>query len=39
MKALVEKEEYASGTFKRFEILERHVEDYLVSKYNQRILM
>ncbi|MDN5287706.1 MAG: Site-specific recombinase [Mucilaginibacter sp.] len=36
MKALVEKDEYASGTLKRFEVLERHVEDYLVSKYGNK---
>lgn len=36
MKALVEKEEYAPGTLKRFEVLERHVEDYLVSKYSKK---
>jgi hypothetical protein len=33
MKALVEKEEYAPGTLKRFEVLERHVKDYLAEKY------
>jgi len=35
MKALVEKEEYAPGTLRRFEVLERHVEDYIASKYNR----
>ncbi|MBB6235851.1 nitrate reductase cytochrome c-type subunit [Pedobacter sp. AK013] len=36
MKALVEKEEYAPGTLKRFEVLKRHVEDYLASKYSKK---
>jgi integrase len=36
MKTLVEKDEYASGTLKRFEVLERHVEDYLASKYSRK---
>lgn len=36
MKALVEKDEYAPGTLKRFEVLERHVEDYLVSIYSKK---
>jgi integrase len=35
MNALVEKGEYAPGTLKRFEVLERHIEDYLVSKYSK----
>ncbi|QNK64117.1 site-specific integrase [Pedobacter sp. PAMC26386] len=36
MKVLVEKDEYASGTLKRFEVLERHVKDYLAEKYNKK---
>lgn len=36
MKALVEKEEYAPGTLKRFQVLERHIEDYLISKYSKK---
>ncbi|MFF5382925.1 site-specific integrase [Pedobacter suwonensis] len=35
MKALVEKEEYAPGTLRRFEVLERHVEDFIAAKYNK----
>ena len=35
MEALVEKDEYASGTLKRFEVLERHVKDYLSIKYQK----
>ncbi|MCX2585928.1 site-specific integrase [Pedobacter sp. MR22-3] len=35
MKALVEKEEYAPGTLRRFEVLERHVEEFIVAKYNR----
>jgi integrase len=35
MKALVEKDEYAPGTLRRFEVLERHVEDYIAVKYNK----
>ncbi|MBB5620977.1 integrase [Pedobacter cryoconitis] len=36
MEALVEKDEYASGTLKRFQVLERHVKDYLVEKYSKK---
>lgn len=36
MEALVEKDEYASGTLKRFEVLERHVKDYLAEKYSRK---
>lgn len=35
MKALVEKEEYAPGTLRRFEVLERHVADYVTAKYGR----
>ncbi|MBB5639091.1 integrase [Pedobacter cryoconitis] len=35
MEELVEKEDYAEGTLKRFEILERHVKDYLLFKYQK----
>ena len=35
MAELVEKEDYAEGTLKRFEILERHVKDYLSFKYQK----
>jgi len=35
MKALVDKDEYASGTLRRFEVLERHVENYVLFKYNK----
>ncbi|SEB22325.1 Site-specific recombinase XerD, partial [Pedobacter hartonius] len=35
MKALVDKEEYAPGTLRRFEVLERHVEDFIAAKYNR----
>ncbi|MET4080261.1 integrase [Pedobacter sp. UYP30] len=35
MKALVEKEEYALGTLRRFEVLERHVANYIAEKYNR----
>ena len=31
----MDKEEYAPGTLRRFEVLERHVEDYIVAKYNR----
>ncbi len=36
MKALVEKEEYAPGTLRRFEVLERHVVDYIAARYNKK---
>ena len=36
MKVLVEKEEYAPGTLRRFEVLERHVADYIATKYNKK---
>lgn len=35
IKALVDKEEYAPGTLRRFEVLERHMEDYNAAKYNR----
>ncbi|SEB21978.1 Site-specific recombinase XerD, partial [Pedobacter hartonius] len=35
MKALVDKEEYAPGTLRRFEVLERHVADYVTAKYGR----
>jgi integrase len=35
MKALVEKEEYAPGTLRRFEVLERHVEEFIAAKYGR----
>jgi hypothetical protein len=35
MKALVDKEEYASETLRRFEVLERHVKNYLASQYSK----
>ena len=35
MEELVEKADYAKGTLKRFEILERHVKDYLSHKYHK----
>lgn len=35
MKALVEKEEYAPGMLRRFEVLERHVEEFIVATYNR----
>ncbi|WP_113662374.1 site-specific integrase [Pedobacter nanyangensis] len=35
MDALVEKEEYAKGTLKRFEVLERHIKDYLNVSYGK----
>lgn len=38
MKALVEKGEYAKGTLKRFEVVERHVKDYLASQYSKKDL-
>jgi integrase len=38
MEALVAKEEYAPGTLKRFEVLERHVKDYLASQYSKKDL-
>jgi tetrahydromethanopterin S-methyltransferase subunit G len=37
MKVLVDKDEYAKGTLKRLEVLERHVKEYLLSKYGKRI--
>ncbi|WP_457270029.1 phage integrase SAM-like domain-containing protein [Pedobacter sp. UYEF25] len=35
MRALVEKEEYAQGTLNRFEVLDRHVTNYIAYKYNR----
>ncbi|WP_457270320.1 site-specific integrase [Pedobacter sp. UYEF25] len=35
MRALVEQEEYAPGTLRRFEVLERHVTNYIAYKYNR----
>lgn len=35
MEALVGKEDYAEGTLKRFEVLERHVKDFLAFKYQK----
>lgn len=35
MKVLVEKEAYAPGTLRRFEVLERHVADYVAAKYGR----
>jgi site-specific recombinase XerD len=35
MSALVEKEEYADGTLRRFEVLERHVTEFLAFKYSK----
>lgn len=35
MRALVEQEEYAPGTLRRFEVLERHVTNYIADKYNR----
>jgi len=35
MGALVEKDDYAEGTLNRFEVLERHVRDYLSFKYQK----
>lgn len=35
MKALVEKEEYAPGTLRRFEVLGRHVEEFIAAKYGR----
>lgn len=36
MEALVEKDEYASGTLKRFQVLERHIKDYIAEKYSKK---
>jgi hypothetical protein len=33
MAALVEKEDYAEGTLRRFKVLEKHVKEYLLFKY------
>lgn len=33
MAALVEKEDYAEGTLRRFKVLERHIKEYLLVKY------
>ena len=33
MEALVENDDYAEGTLKRFEVLERHVKDFLAFRY------
>lgn len=33
MAALVEKEDYAEGTLRRFKVLEKHVKEYLLLKY------
>jgi integrase len=33
MAALVEKEDYAEGTLRRFNVLEKHVKEYLLLKY------
>ncbi|SDK57503.1 Site-specific recombinase XerD [Pedobacter sp. ok626] len=38
MNALVDKGEYADGTLKRFEVLERHVKDYLANQYFKKDL-
>lgn len=38
MKALVDKEEYAPGTLRRFEVLNRHVEEFIAAKYNRTAL-
>lgn len=38
MRALVETDEYAPGTLKRFEVLERHVKEYVLSKYGKKDL-
>jgi integrase len=38
MNALVDKGEYADGTLKRFEVLERHVKDYLANQYCKKDL-
>jgi integrase len=38
MSALVERDEYAKGTLKRFEVLKRHVTDYLLHEYNKKDL-
>ncbi len=35
MKELVEKKEYAPGTLKRFEVLERHIREYLAMSYGK----
>jgi len=35
MEALVEKDDYAEGTLKRFEVLERHVKEFLAFKYQK----
>lgn len=35
MEALVGKDDYAEGTLKRFEVLERHVKDFLAFKYQK----
>nr|WP_121272855.1 site-specific integrase [Pedobacter schmidteae] len=35
MKTLVDKNEYAEGTLKRFEVLVRHVKDYLAHQYRK----
>jgi len=33
MAALVEKEDYAEGTLRRFKVLEKHVKEYILFKY------
>ena len=35
MKALVDKEEYPPRTLRRFEVLGRHVADYVTAKYGR----